>query len=177
MTYTDSHVCCAVRANRMWWKAFERVALGQHKSFYPHRTQFAAVEQIIEVGDIWNYSPRRGGTCHRPLWVQAGRDRTGRGQDTGQLGKPLGFGQGGPGTEDRVSQQDDNGINSGRAIVAAKHLDEDEALQIPMRGRQRIKLAPDAGGVAGRSSIKQISAKLGPVYGPVTVVQEFDSLR
>jgi len=56
MTYTDSHVCCAVRANRMWWKAFERVALGQHKSFYPHRTQFAAVEQIIEVGDIWNYS-------------------------------------------------------------------------------------------------------------------------
>ena len=61
-------------------------------------------------------------------------------------------------------------------LVAAKHLDEDETLQIPMRGRQRIKLAPDAGGVAGRSSIKRISAKLGPVYGPVTVVQEFASL-
>lgn len=56
MTFTDSRVCCAVRADRMWWEAFERVSLGQHKSFYPHRTQFTAVEQIIEVGDIWNYS-------------------------------------------------------------------------------------------------------------------------
>ena len=58
-------------------------------------------------------------------------------------------------------------------LVAAKILDEDEELSIPMRARQRIKLAPDAKGVCGRSTSKRLMPKLGPVYGPTTVIEEF----
>lgn len=63
-------------------------------------------------------------------------------------------------------------------LVAAKHLDEDEALAIPMRSRQRVKLAPEAlqAGTAGRAVAKRVTAKLGPVYGPTTVVKEFAAL-
>ena len=47
---------CARVADRMWWEAFERVTLGGHKSFYPHRTQLTATAQILELGDLWDYS-------------------------------------------------------------------------------------------------------------------------
>ena len=32
------------------------MSLGQHKSFYPHRTQLTASAQILELGDLWDYS-------------------------------------------------------------------------------------------------------------------------
>ena len=63
-------------------------------------------------------------------------------------------------------------------LVAAKHLDEDEVMRIPMRSRQRVKLAPEAlaDQTAGRAATKRISAKLGPIFGPTTCLKEFASL-
>ena len=43
-------------AGRMWWEAFERVSLGNHRSKYPHRVLFTATEQILIDGDLWDYS-------------------------------------------------------------------------------------------------------------------------
>eukprot|EP00965_Chrysotila_dentata_P036913 1228394-Pleurochrysis_carterae.AAC.1 len=41
---------------RAFFEQFERVSLGQHHSKYPHAVQFKAVAQILEVGDLWNFS-------------------------------------------------------------------------------------------------------------------------
>ena len=63
-----------------------------------------------------------------------------------------------------------------RRLIAAKILDEDEELSIPMRARERIKLAPEHKGCCGRATGKRVAPKLEPVYGPSTVVQKFAKL-
>ena len=50
------HAVAFARAHRCWFEQFERVSHGQHRSVYPHRTQFTGPQQIYELGDLWCYA-------------------------------------------------------------------------------------------------------------------------
>ena len=50
------HALAFARSHRCWFEQFERVSHGQHRSVYPHRTQFTGPQQIYELGDLWCYS-------------------------------------------------------------------------------------------------------------------------
>eukprot|EP00965_Chrysotila_dentata_P051610 1712905-Pleurochrysis_carterae.AAC.1 len=71
----EQHALSFARMHRVWFEQFERVSLGQHKSYYPHRTQCAAPLQMLEVGDLWDYSLSSLESFHAEVGRVA--DRTG----------------------------------------------------------------------------------------------------
>eukprot|EP00965_Chrysotila_dentata_P085060 2807543-Pleurochrysis_carterae.AAC.2 len=62
-------------AYRTFWEQFERVSVGRYKSQYPHAVQYKSVQQMLQVGDLWNCSLSVLESYH----VEVGRiaDRTG----------------------------------------------------------------------------------------------------
>ena len=50
------HALAFARTHRCWFEQFERVSHRQHRSVYPHRTQFTGPQQIYELGDLWCYA-------------------------------------------------------------------------------------------------------------------------
>ena len=50
------HCLAFARSHRTWFEQFERVSHSQHRSVYPHRTQFTGPQQIYEVGDLWCFA-------------------------------------------------------------------------------------------------------------------------
>eukprot|EP00965_Chrysotila_dentata_P155098 5125065-Pleurochrysis_carterae.AAC.2 len=42
--------------DRVFWEQLERFTVKRHESQYPHAVQYRAVQEMLVVGDLWNYS-------------------------------------------------------------------------------------------------------------------------
>eukprot|EP00965_Chrysotila_dentata_P194520 6176417-Pleurochrysis_carterae.AAC.2 len=135
---------------RTWWEQLERVSWGQHKSFYPHRTQLTGPSQIFEVADLWRYSLSALKSLHAEVRRLA--DRTGckrinadnENEPTQAMRRP--YVKEGPARVVNVSSITTSASSVARRLVGAKLLSQSEDLCIPMRAQARMQVAPEAGG-------------------------------
>ena len=137
--------------HRVWWEQFERVSLGQHKSWYPHRTQLTAAAQMCEVGDLWPWSLG----CLESFHAEVGRvaDRTGCKRKDADVDADRTIGVRAAkgdiqGPSNLMSYKATTTMASSIAtrLVGHSALRDDEDFAIPTRAASRIQLAPEKGG-------------------------------
>eukprot|EP00965_Chrysotila_dentata_P001832 60547-Pleurochrysis_carterae.AAC.1 len=71
----EAHALGFAHSHRCWLEQFERVSLSQHKSYYPHRKRVCCTLQILQLGDLWDYSLSSLESYHAEVGRVA--DRTG----------------------------------------------------------------------------------------------------
>eukprot|EP00965_Chrysotila_dentata_P163397 5396752-Pleurochrysis_carterae.AAC.1 len=172
--------CSAPCANRIFWQQFERVTVGRHKSQYPHAVQYKAVLQMLEIGDLWNFSLGALESYHAEVGRVA--DRTGckriaadaEDARTRQT-RPLATKEG-PARVIEIQSSTTMCSSIANRLVAARALNQDEELAIPMRTHTRIALAPERGG--GRATAARSAPKLDQidVEPDATCITEFAKL-
>eukprot|EP00965_Chrysotila_dentata_P251285 6209961-Pleurochrysis_carterae.AAC.3 len=187
MQYYQSHAyrcvlwCGVAPADRVFWEQFERVSLGRHKSQYPHIVQFKAVQQMLEVGDLWNFSLSALESFHAEVGRVA--DRTGSKRINADADgavtlstQPVGKGKEGPARLTETSAQTTLASSVAARLVGARSLNSDKELCISKRAQSRVALAPEAGG--GRSTATRSAPKLVSIaFDPnTTCVIEFAKL-
>eukprot|EP00965_Chrysotila_dentata_P187801 6172356-Pleurochrysis_carterae.AAC.1 len=71
----EQYALLFAQSHRMFWEQLERASGGQHKSAYMHAVQLKAVMQMVELGDLWDFSLSALESYHAEVGRVA--DRTG----------------------------------------------------------------------------------------------------